>query len=82
MCSPKQPAFKQVQCEIFKPIFLQGSDFWSEGQSFVFFTKLWKSSTIFQGRTMAMASTNMVSAGGRLCTLQEYPHFLGPDDLS
>jgi hypothetical protein len=55
-----------------------------------FFTKLWKSSTIFHGRTMAMAAMNMVSAGGVfggklsfkkmsaggcLCTSQENPHF-------
>jgi hypothetical protein len=55
-----------------------------------FFTKLCKSSAIFHGRTMAMAAMNMMSAGeflgaellfkkmsagGRLCNLQENPPF-------
>ncbi len=53
-------------------------------------TNLWKSLTIFHGKAMAMTAMNMVSAGGflggkfsfkkmsaggRLCTLQENPHF-------
>jgi hypothetical protein len=61
---PFKHAFKQDQCELFKPIFLQDTIFSSEGQSFVFYTKLWKSSTIYNGRTMVMAVMNMASAGG------------------
>jgi hypothetical protein len=45
---------------------LQDTHFESEGQSFVFFTKLQNSSTIFHGRTMAVAAMNMLFAGGFL----------------
>ncbi len=69
-------AFEQDQCELFKPIFLQDTNFLSEGQSLVFFfffffffflkkiEKIKKFfTTIFHWRTMAMAAMNMVYTG-------------------
>ncbi len=48
-CVSLKPAFKQNQCELFIPIFLQDTDSWREGQSFVFFTKLWNLQRFFTG---------------------------------
>ncbi len=77
-------------------MFLQYTDSLSEGQSLVFLRNFenlqrfftgepwpWRSETWCpQGVFGGKLSFKKMSAGGRLCTLQETPHFLGPDDQS
>jgi hypothetical protein len=95
-CVALKTSFKQDQCKLFKPIFLQDTDFYSKGRSFLFFTKISKSLKIFHGRTMAMAAMNIVSAWGfsvgklslRRCPqgsplyFVRKPPSLGPNDQS
>ncbi len=90
---PLKQAFKQDLCELFEPIFLQDRGFLSEGQSFVFKKRTMKifedfsrenhchgghehgvRNVVFEGKL----SFKEMSAGGRLCTLQENPHFWVP----
>jgi hypothetical protein len=78
LCSSKWSDQKccKTECVVFKlsfqtrPMwalqthFLARHRFLKQGSKFCIFTKLWKCSTIFHGRTIAVAAMNMVSTGG------------------